>query len=399
MSVLPFSRPPFTLPFWQANLVNLMCLSGATMFVLLPLYLEAHGMPRWEIGLVAGAFSLVSVFARPWVGARLDQRGRRQFFIQGACLQGLLALAWLAFPPSLGLTLVVRGMQGVAMAFYFTAMWTWIADFAPEGRRAEVMGFFGISGLVSGAAGPVLAEAALSFGGFESVFGLAGGLALGGALLARRLGDQMPESLGPPPEAREFWHLGWSRNLQGTTLGAVAFGISSGTLLAFAAPFVASQGHSGVGVFFTVYNVASVSVRLFAGRLADRVGAVRVVAPALLCQALGLGLLSRLEPGGWLGAPALWGAAVLGGMGHGLIYPALSSLAVRRVGAARRGMGVSLFTAAVEFGAFAGATTSGLLAHLAGYPSTFLGVACVVFVVSLVHRRLERGEDFPDRTP
>lgn len=397
--MLPLPRSPFTLPFWLANAVNLMCLSGATTFVLLPLYLEGYGMARWEIGLVAGTFSLVSVFARPWVGARLDQQGRRQFFIQGACLQGLLTLTWLALPPSLGFMVLLRGLQGLAMAIYFTAIWTWIADFAPEGRRAEVMGLFGISGLVSGAAGPLLAEAALAFGGFPSVFGVAGALALGGALLARHLGDRMPEPAGPPPEPGEFWRLSWSRRLQGTTLGAMAFGVSSGTLLAFAAPFVASRGHVGVGVFFTVYNVASVGVRLFAGRLADRIGAVRIVAPALLCQASGLALLSRLQEEGWLGAPALWGAAVLGGVGHGLIYPALSSLAVQRVGAARRGMGVSLFTAAVEFGAFMGATGSGLLAHLAGYPRTFLGVACAVALASALHPWLEEEEDFPSRLP
>ncbi len=379
----------FTPPFWVANAVNFLCLTGASTFVLLPLYLERHGLHRWEIGLVAAAFSLVSVFARPWVGARLDRQGRRHFFVSGAVILGLLALAYLAAPPCLASMALLRGLQGLGMALYFTAIWTWIADFAPENRRGEVMGFFGISGLVSGAAGPVLAEAALDWGGFPSVFAGAGILALVAALLSRHLEDRMPCGDSLPPRPSEFWLLSWSSGLQGTTLGSVAFGVSSGTLVAFAAPFVAFRGHAGVGLFFTVYNVASVSVRVFAGRMADRLGPARIVAPALAFQALGLALFSLLQEDGWLGAPALWAAALLGGTGHGLIYPALSSLAVQRVGASRRGMGVSLFTAAVELGACLGAASAGLLAHLVGYPQTFLAVAGVAALAATVHPWLE----------
>jgi len=379
----------FTAPFWVANVVNLLCLTGASTFVILPVYLERHGLHRWEIGLVAAAFSLVSVFARPWVGARLDRQGRRRSFVRGAAFLGLLALAYLAAPPSLASMALLRGLQGLGMAFYFTAIWTWIADFAPENRRGEVMGFFGISGLVSGAAGPVLAEAVLEGGGFHSVFAGAGLLALVAALLSRRLEDRMPPVATQPPRACEFWQLSRSSDLVGTTLGSMAFGAASGTLLAFAAPFVALSGHAGVGIFFTLYNVASVSVRVFAGRMADRLGPQRIVAPALACQALGLAVFSQIQAEGWPGLWLLGTAALLGGTGHGLIYPALSSLAVQRVGASRRGMGVSLFTAAVELGACLGAAAAGVLAHLTGYPQTFLALAAVTALAAGIHPGLE----------
>lgn len=394
------ARPTFPLPFWIANAVNLLCLTGGSTFVLLPLYLERHGLRPWEIGLVAGAFSLVSVFARPWVGERLDRTGRRRFFVNGAALLGVLALAFLAAPPSLPVMILLRGLQGLAMAFYFTAIWTWTADHAPHGRMAEVLGFFGISGLLSGAAGPVLAEFVLQRGGFPSVFLAGGGLALLAALLSRQLVDRMPER-GPEPPTTS-WRLSFSPAMAGTTLGSLAFGISSGTVMAFAAPFVASRGHEGVGLFFTLYTAASVAVRLFAGRLADRLGPERIVAPALVCQAAGLALFSRLHADGWLGFPLLGLAALVGGTGHGLIYPALSSMAVQRLGASRRGVAISLFTAAVEFGAFAGATVAGVLADNAGYADTFLLVAAGVAVGAALHPWLEgraQREDFPAPLP
>ena len=397
------NRSTFTLPFWLANVVNLLCLTGAQTFVLLPLYLQSHGLQRWEIGVVAGSYSLVSVFVRPWLGSRLDRQGRRLFFVNGAALLGLLPLAFLAAPPTLPAMVLLRGVQGLAMALYFTALWTWVADFAPEGRLGETLGFFGISGLLAGGVGPILAERVLKVGGFPSLFALAGGLALAAALVSRHLQEQgerrAPESEG----SRDFWRLSWSPGLRGTVLASLAFGGSSGTFVAFAAPLVAACGQPGVGLFFTVYNVASISVRFFAGRSADRWGPARIVPPGLACQALGLALLSRLQGEGWLGAPLLWAAALAAGTGHGLIYPALSSLAVQKVGPTRRGVGTSLFMAAIDFGAFSGALLAGLLAQAAGYPDTFLAVAVAVALAAALQPwlegRSEAREDFPSPLP
>lgn len=383
--------PAFTLPFWTANLVNLLCLTGGSTFVLLPLYMERHGMHRWEIGLVAGAFSLTSVFTRPWLGQRMDRQGRRLFFVVGSALLGLSALAFLVAPPELPWMALLRAVQGMAMAFYFTAIWTWMADLAPGDRLGEFLGLFGISGLLSGAAGPVVGEWALERGGFDSVFAAGALLMLGAAFLSQTLRDRMLAGDGPPTEG--FWRLVLVPALSGTMLASLGFGIASGTLLTFAAPFMTS----GVGVFFTIYTCASVSVRLFAGRLADRIGAARVVAPALLCQAAGLALFSQHQGAGGI----LLAAALVGGTGHGLIYPALSSLSVQRVGAARRGVGVSLFTAVIEIGVFLGATASGVLAHHAGYAWTFAAVGVGVAGAAALHPLLEgrHQEGFPPALP
>lgn len=383
--------PAFTFPFWTANLVNLLCLTGGSVFVLLPLYMERHGMHRWEIGLVAGVFSLVSVFTRPWLGRRMDQRGRRLFFVVGATLLGLSALAFTLAPPTLPWMALLRAVQGMAMAFYFTAIWTWMADLAPEGRLGEFLGLFGISGLLSGAAGPVLGEMVLARGGFDSVFATGAALMLAAAFLSQTLRDRMPSGDGAAPAG--FWRLALAPSLSGTMLASLGFGVAAGTLMTFAAPFMVT----GVGLFFTLYTCASVSVRLFAGRLADRWGAARVVAPALLCQAAGLALFSQ-HASSW---GLLLGASLVGGAGHGLIYPALSSLSVQRVGPSRRGVGVSLFTAVIDIGVFAGATSSGVLAHHAGYPWTFLAVALAVAGAAALYPVLEarHREDFPVSLP
>ena len=398
------SRPAFTAPFWIASTVNLLCLTGGSTFVLLPLYLERHGFHRWEIGLVAGSFSLMAVFSRPWVGERLDRRGRRPLFLAGAVLLGLLTFAFMAAPPSVPILMALRASQGLAMACYFTAIWTWTADYAPPGRMAEVLGLFGISGLVAGAAGPVLAELLAARGSFLPVFGVGGGLMLGAAWLALRLEEQRPRPLAEPPRSPGFWRLSLSPGLLGLTLVSLAFGGSTATFQTFAAPFVASRGLAGVGLFFTAYSVASVLVRLGAGARTDRLGPGRMVAPSLACHALGLAVFSRLGGGGPAGLPVLLAAALLAGTGHGLLYPALSSLAVQRVGAAHRGLGVSLFTGAIEFGSFAGALTAGTLAHATGYPETFLAGALAVGAAAglfplLEGRAAARGEDFPCPLP
>ncbi|HXE72521.1 MAG TPA: MFS transporter, partial [Candidatus Nitrosotenuis sp.] len=164
---------------------------------------------------------------------------------------------------------------------------------------------------------------------------------------------------------------------------ALVFGLATGSLFAFLAPYLAVLKMPGVGGFFTCYVAASVLTRLFLGRLADRLGPGRLIFPSLVAMAAGLGGLALLAPGGLRGAPLLALCAILGGGGHGAIYPALNALVVERLGNTSRGTGLSMVTAAVDLGAFAGAALSGWAAHRLGYPAMFAGVGLSVVAGAL----------------
>ncbi|MBI3927940.1 MAG: MFS transporter [Armatimonadetes bacterium] len=372
-----FFDEAYTPEYWRANLANLLCLGGAATLVLLPLYMQQRGMLRWEIGLVAAGFSLASVAVRTVLGRWMDSRGRRSFYLAGAFLLGGSTALYLQVPVCLVSLGVLRAIQGVAMALYFTAIWTWVADRAPPGRLAELLGMFGISGLVSGGLGPLLGELALAQAGFPGVFAVGCGLTLAGALIVWTLPDTAGEVASP---GSGFWSLAATAAMRSVLLSSLFFGFGLGAFFTFVAPHLHG---SGLGGLLALYTVVAVGVRLFAGKTADRIGAVRVILPALLIQGAGLALLSVVEVPGMLLAVGL-----LSGGSHGMIYPALSALTVQR-SVASRGTGFSLFTAAVDLGVLLGAAIPGVLAHHLGYHAMYALVGISVLAAGMGFAALE----------
>jgi predicted MFS family arabinose efflux permease len=59
-------------------------------------------------------------------------------------------------------------------------------------------------------------------------------------------------------------------------------------------------------------------------------------------------------------------------MGHGYLFPILSSMAIEGTDRRRRGSAMSFFTAVFDLGQMIGPPTFGLVAEAAGYPMMFL---------------------------
>ena len=66
---------------WSATLLFF----GAFYALLVPIprYLEAVGLPDWQIGFVLGAFGVASLFGRPLAGAVNDSLGSRPIILFG----------------------------------------------------------------------------------------------------------------------------------------------------------------------------------------------------------------------------------------------------------------------------------------------------------------------------
>lgn len=373
--------------FWLANLLNLLCLTGTGTLILLPLYQESEGLARWEIGVASAAGSLAATLVRIRLGGWIERFGYRNFIIAGALAAGLGTLAYPYVPARLGPVLLLRCLQGVAMAVYFTALWARMIAASPPGRINEVSGWFGISGLLAGALGPILGEQAhRQTLGFPPVFWLGGGLGLAGGLIALLLRELPPPSDERPPSVG-FWEVLLRPAMAGALLGSLVFGGALGCFNTFIAPYVASAGLHGIGLMFALYIGCSVVVRLRIGALADRLGPARIILPALLCVGTGMLLISGLSLGGF---PLLLGAGMVIGSGHGLCYPALSTLTQLRSGTRAVGTAASVFTAAMEMGLLSGAAIAGVVAHHFGYPAAFGGAGAVVIVGCLLFARWER---------
>jgi MFS family permease len=324
------------------------------------------------VGVVTGAFAFTAVVGRPLAGRIADRRGRRVVVIGGALLVALGGALYFV-PAGVPGLLVARLVLGAGEGAVFTAGATWVVDLAPEARRGQAIGLFGLAVWGALSAGPLIGEGLFQAGGYSLVWAFAAVSPLVGAAIAlRQPGDEpaaKPSGRGPlvPPEV---------------VRPGVALALANVGYAALAGFIVLDLDRLGIGhgaSVFTAFAAAVVGTRLLLGRLPDRFGGRASAIAAGIAEAAGLVLLAAA---GSL-AVALAGAVVMG-MGFSTLFPSLALIVVNRSGEERRGGAVGIFTAFFDVGVGLGGPLIGVVAALGGYPAGFwAAAACAALGVVL----------------
>jgi len=100
--------------------------------------------------------------------------------------------------------------------------------------------------------------------------------------------------------------------------------------------------------------------------LMDRVGLERMVAPSLAVLAVGMAMIAGSGMFGMLEF-----SAVVGGLGHGYLYPVLSALVILRTHANSTGRSASIYSSLYDLGGMAGPYALGAAANYLGYGPMF----------------------------
>src|SRR5207245_102067 len=194
----------------------------------------------------------------------------------------------------------------------------------------------------------------------------------------------------PPAQSRASYRdLIFAPSLMTVWVVTLLFAMAISSRTSFVAAFAYQRGVREVGWYFTIYAAVAVIVRL-SGRLMDRVGFERVLALSLLILGLGLGLVSLSGKTGML-----YIAAVIGGLGHGFAYPALSAIVIRDTPEGEMGRASTLYTSVWDLSGMAGPYTLGITAHYLGYAPMFLfagalSIVAVAYMAIAVPHPLRR---------
>jgi predicted MFS family arabinose efflux permease len=146
---------------------------------------------------------------------------------------------------------------------------------------------------------------------------------------------------------------------------------------AFMKTFVLETHVGSVGLFFSLYSISAVVIRLALGRLPDRFGPKRVLFPALAMLAIGFSLLATTTEAG----VAI--AGVLCGLGHGFTFPILLGMVVSRTRPSERGAALALYSGLFDAGTLVGGPMFGLVISHAGYPTMFACAGSLVVAGSI----------------
>ena len=159
-------------------------------------------------------------------------------------------------------------------------------------------------------------------------------------------------------------------------------GAIRGAMIYFIAVFGNSIGISRVGPFFLVFSLAAILTRFRLGDLSDRLGRKTVILPAALIIALNLFVIAQIRS-----FPLLIVTGFVGGLGQGLIFPALSTYIIDFLGRENKGLAISLYNSLFDVGMGLGSPFFGWISDMAGYrwmyrvAGLFLLVSTVVFML------------------
>jgi len=364
----PQSGKLFTPPF-----VRLLAMQAAygfsfSMFFLLPKYLATVGEPPARIGFVMAGFGVACILTIPFLRAIVETLGRRGTLVAANLLLATAAALFGLFDRPGLLAIPLRASEGVTWTLMFSTALSLTAELAPPERLAQGIGLAGGASLIMNAFAPAIGEPLADRFGYRSVFFVASLAAVGAAVLARRL------PLSPMPRALPGNPAGDSRRLGAPPAGSRstasrraqfaiyavfgAAGLAFSSLFAFLAPFALDHGVHAVRTFFIGYTSAAITVRVFGGRLADRLGHRAVAATMLLLYGAVVASAGVLAPHHLV----LLGLAF--GTAHGAAYPALMALLVHGTPLERRPRAFGIANGAMSLGISAVAPAGVIAARL-----------------------------------
>jgi MFS family permease len=353
-------EPLFTARFFvMCGFSFTVFVSAFLLFPTAPFRILELGGGEGAAGLFLGFLTYASAVSAPFTGALADRIGRRRTLI--ACSLGIAAFSAIyALTPGYRLLLGLVPLHGVLWSALLTASAAHTTDIIPESRRAEGIGYWGLSTILAVAFAPSLGFALLRMG-WAAVCGACAALNLLMAGIALALREVRPPEGDGLPEGRL---VEWRVVVASGALFLYSFGY--GGLTSFVALYASANGVSPRGLYFTLLALTIIATRPISGPLADRVGHVRVFVPCLVLITAGLALLAL---GGSL--PLLAASALIFGAGFGTAYPTYAAWVLQHASRQRRASAFGAILAAFDTGIGTGSIASGVLIERYGFRASF----------------------------
>lgn len=383
---MPPAAPLFTRRF--AALWFFQCATFFSAFQLLPvipLRIVDLGGAKATAGAFLFVYTLSSAFAAPIMGTVADHIGRRRMLVTASLLFVVFSLAY-GVVPWLPAVLVIAVVHGALWSSILSAAGALMTDFIPAERRTEGLAYWGLAPTAAIALAPALGMFVYKLGWFTLCAEIAA-LSLLTAIWGSRLpGGESRDEERPFPKPGEFWDF---KVIAATlSLAVVAFGY--GGVTSYVALLSRERGIQPESLFFTVFALGTLSIRLYVPRLGDRFGPKVMLYPAFVAMPIAFALLAWARDSVMLSI-----SAALFGMGLGAAFPAFMTFVMAHTPDDRRARTFGSVILGFDTGIGIGSMVIGAIGQRLGLATAFTiaaGLACLSIPIFLVtSRRLERG--------
>ena len=370
---------------WVANFM--IFFSFMLLTPLMPSYLsEVFGADKQTIGIVLSGYTLTALMIRSLSGFLVDSFPRRivlmtSYFLFALCFGGYLMAG------SLLLFAIVRTLHGAPFGATTVANSTVAIDVLPSSRRAEGIGYYGLSNNIATAISPTVALLLFDrFQSYDMLFWV--------ALLTSLLGlwstsqvkmrecdiqrDHRPLSLD-----RFILIKGWREGI-----AMICYAFSYGVL----ATYIAIYGKEelgitgGTGLFFMLLAIGLILSRLVSSRTLRQGKVTQNATVGTAISLFGYLLFAAVHnPWGY------YGAALIIGLGNGHMFPAFQTMFINLAENSQRGTANSTLLVSWDIGIGLGTLVGGIVAEHVGYSAAFwtawgVNVAGVVIYNLFVRR-------------
>ncbi len=373
-------NPPhnvYSRQFWMLCLSSLLFFASFNMLIPeLPAYLTSLGGAEYK-GLIISLFTLTAMLSRPFSGKIADTVGRIPVMVIGTAVCVLTSLLYPVISSVAGF-LLLRLVHGFSTGFTPTGLTAYLSDIIPVKKRGEAMGLLGTAGTVGMAAGPAVGGAVANNLGLDFLFYTSSAFALISILILSNIRETLQQRKAFSPQVFKIHKRDvFEPRVRIACVVMVLTAYAYGTLYTIIPDFGQYVGIRNKGLLFTFFTIASLSVRLLAGKASDRFGRREVL---LVSTTLGVASMLVLA---FAHAPHyLMIGVTLYGLAQGMTSPTLFAWATDLSDERHKGRGISSLYIFMEMGIGLGSFASGWMYanKPENFPVTFFTCAALGMV-------------------
>ena len=357
---------------WTANFM--LFFSFMVLTPLLPLYLsDTFGAGKHTIGLILSGYTLTALMMRSVSGYLVDSRPRKLVLMVFYGLFAFFFAGYFVTGWSLVLFALIRTLHGAPFGAATVANSTVAIDVLHPTRRAEGIGYYGLSNNIATALSPSVGLYIYELtGNYNLIFLI--------ALLASALGVFINATLKLAPRElqtksqklsldRFFLVKGWREGI-----AMVCYAYSYGVL----ATYLAIYGKErlgiigGSGLFFMILSAGLILSRLIGTRTLRQGKIVHNATLGICISVFGYILFASVAKP-W----AFYGSALIIGLGNGHMFPAFQNMFINLAPHSQRGTANSTLLTSWDVGMGLGIVVGGALSEAIGYGAAFYSAAMV----------------------
>lgn len=358
---------------WNANYIKVWLANFMIFFSfmlvtpLLPIYLsETFSADKHVIGVVLSGYVLTALIIRPFSGFMVDSYPRKKVLIICFFLFFIFFAGYI-IAGSLLLFAIVRTLHGAPFGATTVANSTVAIDVLHPTRRAEGIGYYGLSNNIATAISPSIAIYIYQLThNFDLIFFI--------SLLVAGIGLVINSSV--KLEKREliknkkvisldrfFLLKAWSQSLT-----MVCFAFSYGILSTYIAIYGKEQLGitTGTGLFFLLLSLGLICSRLIGNRTLKKGKIVENASLGVVISLIGYFVFAAIKnPFGY------YSAAIIIGLGNGHMFPAFQTMFINLAPHSQRGTANSSLLISWDVGVGLGILIGGVVSEYFGYNSAF----------------------------